>query len=258
MSIKFNGNIDDLKQHLLEKGFSPIKEEGTKDKICLRFKDGAIVNFWPNTGTIQIQGRQTEAISDVIDNICGSSNFTSTPSASQQQTYQQTTEQIVPATIEAQGKVFVVHGHDETAREQLELVLHKLGIDHFILQNTSGDGLTIIEALENEIGQNPTQVKFGIVLLTPDDIGYPKSDSSKAEPRARQNVVLEMGMLLSSIGRNRVAILKKGHLEVPSDTNGILYIPFNDHVKETVPRLVERLGSAGFKITSENIAKASS
>ena len=258
MSMKFNGTIDNLKQHLLEKRFNIIKEDKTENKICLRLQDGEIVNFWPNTGTINIQGKSNEILKNIIHDLCKSSSFTSAPSTSQLQTYQQTTEQIVPATIEAQGKVFVVHGHDETAREQLELVLHKLGIDHFILQNTSGNGLTIIEALENEIGQNPTQVKFGIVLLTPDDIGYPKSDSSKAEPRARQNVVLEMGMLLSSIGRSRVAILKKGHLEVPSDTNGILYIPFNDHVKETVPRLVERLGSAGFKITSENIAKASS
>ncbi|WP_373781493.1 TIR domain-containing protein, partial [Glaesserella sp.] len=137
--------------------------------------------------------------------------------------------------------------------------LHKLGIEPFVLQNTSGGGLTIIEALEKEIGQNPTDVMFGIVLLTPDDMGYVKnSKPENAEPRARQNVVLEMGMLLSSIGRRRVAILKKGHLEVPSDASGILYISFNEHVKETVPKLVERLNEAGFKMTTENVSRASS
>jgi predicted nucleotide-binding protein len=102
-------------------------------------------------------------------------------------------------------------------------------------------------------------VKFGIVLLTPDDFGYSKTDGvEKAQPRARQNVVLEMGMLLSSIGRKNVAILKKGHVDVPSDAQGILYLGFNDHVKETVPRLVDRLTNAGFVLDPSNITKASS
>ena len=137
-------------------------------------------------------------------------------------------------------------------------MLHKLGLDPFVLANTGGGGLTIIEALEKEIGGgSPDAARFGIVLMTPDDIGYAKKDGdSKAEPRARQNVVLEMGMLISSLSRPNVAILKRGHLEVPSDANGILYIGFNEHVKETVPRLAERLSHAGFKIDSQAIARA--
>jgi len=63
-------------------------------------------------------------------------------------------------------------------------------------------------------------------------------------------------MLISSLRRPNVAILKKGHLEVPSDADGILYIGFNDHVKETVPRLAERLNHAGFKIDAQAIARA--
>ena len=156
-------------------------------------------------------------------------------------------------------KVFVVHGHDATAREQLELILHKLGLDPFVLANTGGGGLTIIEALEAEIGGGDGRTKFGIVLLTPDDVGYARAEGTdKAQPRARQNVVLEMGMLLAALGRGRVAILKKGHLEVPSDAQGILYIGFNDHARETVPKLVDRLTKAGFNLNSAAIARASS
>ena len=95
--------------------------------------------------------------------------------------------------------------------------------------------------------------------MTPDDIGYAKNEGeAKSEPRARQNVVLEMGMLISAVGRGNVAILKKGHLEVPSDALAILYIPFNDHVKEVVPKLADRLRAAGFVLNPENITKASS
>ena len=70
-------------------------------------------------------------------------------------------------------KVFVVYGHDTQSREQLELILHKLELEPFVLANTSGNGMTIIEALEEEIVKDSDdKCKFGIVLLTPDDIGY--------------------------------------------------------------------------------------
>jgi predicted nucleotide-binding protein len=77
------------------------------------------------------------------------------------------------------------------------------------------------------------QSSFGIVLLTPDDVGYAKKDGdAAAKPRARQNVILEMGMLLASLTRQRVAILQQGFIEHPSDVADIIYIPFNNHVKK--------------------------
>ncbi len=118
--------------------------------------------------------------------------------------------------------------------------------------------MTIIEALEDQIDPAKEKTTFGIVLLTPDDMGYEKTSSAtSAQPRARQNVVLEVGMLISAIGRPRVAILKKGHLELPSDAQGIIYIPYNEHVKETVPKLVDRLRNAGFDLAPASIMNAS-
>jgi predicted nucleotide-binding protein len=69
-------------------------------------------------------------------------------------------------------KVFVVHGHDVQAREQLELILHRLGLEPFVLANTGGGGLTLIEALEQELKAPANRPHFGIVLMTPDDTGY--------------------------------------------------------------------------------------
>ena len=250
MKMKFSGSIDDLKSQLQNEGFSNYKVEQKNCGYCFRFPNGSILNFWPSNGSVNLQGKTDDKLSRFIHSLCGSNIKNSNETID---------EPVTPAQVEAKGKVFVVHGHDNTAREQLELILHKLGIEPFVLQNTSGGGLTIIEALEKEIGQNHSEVTFGIVLLTPDDMGYPKSSRSEdAKPRARQNVVLEMGMLLSSIGRSRVAILKKGDLEVPSDASGILYISFNEHVKETVPKLAERLNQSGFKMMPENITRASS
>ncbi len=47
--------------------------------------------------------------------------------------------------------------------------------------------------------------------MTPDDLGYAKKDGSeKVEPRARQNVVLETGMLLALLTRARMSLLVTG------------------------------------------------
>ena len=73
MTIKFRGTLDNLKQHLSKNGFNPIKEEiDGSNKICLRFQDGSIINFWPSTGTINIQGKPNEALSKMINELCDS------------------------------------------------------------------------------------------------------------------------------------------------------------------------------------------
>ncbi|MCB4761967.1 MAG: nucleotide-binding protein [Sulfurovum sp.] len=59
---------------------------------------------------------------------------------------------------------------------------------------------------------------------------------------------------ISSIGRKNMAILVKGDLEKPSDIDGILYISFNDHVKEVVLKLANRLKELGFILSLDNIA----
>jgi predicted nucleotide-binding protein len=102
------------------------------------------------------------------------------------------------------------------------------------------------------------QSAFGIVLVTPDDLGYLKTEKIEdAQPRARQNVIMEMGMLLASLTRKRCAILQRGFVELPSNMGGVITIPFNDHVREAVPKLVQRLQEAGFRLDPSAIGMAS-
>lgn len=209
-----------------------------------RTPGGTVLNWWPN-GTLLFQGSAgaKPALEAAINNaITG----TIPPPAP------------LVRTTQASKSIFVVHGHDDVAREQLELVLHKLGLQPFVLQNSAGGGKTIIESLERQIGLSP-EAEFGIVLMTPDDMGYSKRAGEKEiKARARQNVILEMGMLLSSLTRARVAILVKGFVEPPSDVDGIIYIHFNDHVKEVVPKLAERLQQCGIIIDAAKISYAAS
>lgn len=158
--------------------------------------------------------------------------------------------------LDPSAKIFVVHGRDHAARDQLELVLRRLGLEPFVLQVTGGGGDTLIESLERMIGKT-AQSAFGIVLMTPDDLGYLKGETPEdAKPRARQNVIMEMGMLLASLTRKRCAILQKGFVESPSNMGGVITIPFNEHVREAVPKLVQRLQEAGFKLDPGAIGRA--
>jgi predicted nucleotide-binding protein len=64
--------------------------------------------------------------------------------------------------------------------------------------------------------------------MTPDDVGYQQGLHDKARPRARQNLVLELGYFVGRLTRARVAVLYKGSMELPSDYHGVLYIPMDE------------------------------
>lgn len=58
--------------------------------------------------------------------------------------------------------------------------------------------------------------------------------------------MLELGTVLSRIGRQRVAILYKESVELPSDINGLLYIPFKEPIDEVKAKLYTELRQAGY------------
>lgn len=125
---------------------------------------------------------------------------------------------IVPRvrTFEGSRRIFVVHGHDEGAREAVAQFLERLGLQPIILNEQANRGRTIIEKVEQE-----SSADFAVVLLTPDDEGGPKGGEFK--PRPRQNVLLELGYFIAKLGRERVCTLMKGTLEIPSDFAGVVW-----------------------------------
>lgn len=93
-------------------------------------------------------------------------------------------------------KIFLVHGHDDRALHETARFLERLRQDVIILQEQPNQGRTLIEKFEDY-----AEVGFAIVLLTPDDKGGPKdSTTPDLKPRARQNVVFELGYLLGRLG----------------------------------------------------------
>ena len=84
------------------------------------------------------------------------------------------------------------------------------------------------------------------MLLTPGDEGFKAGKTEDKKYRARQNVVLELGMVLARLGRRRVAILHKQSIELPSDIAGLLYVPVTERVEEVKNRLFNELREAGY------------
>lgn len=122
------------------------------------------------------------------------------------------------------NEVFVVHGRDEGAKDTLARFLERLGLQPVVLAELPSQGLTIIEKFERH-----AQVAFAVVLMTPDDTGSLQGGSDSSRPRARQNVIFEMGFFIGRLGRDRVCSLTKGDVEIPSDYSGVVYIPYDDY-----------------------------
>lgn len=146
----------------------------------------------------------------------------------------------------ADKQVFVVYGHDIGARDALELVIRRMGLEPIVLANLPAGGDTIIEKLESYLG-GKGNVGFSCVLLTPDDEGHLAGKPEDRRYRARQNVVLELGMVLARLGRERVAIIHKGSVELPSDIAGLIYIPFQERIEEITPPPLQGAGKRGIR-----------
>ncbi len=153
-----------------------------------------------------------------------------------------------------QGKrVFIVHGHDEAMKEAVARVVTQLGLEPIILHEQPNKGRTIIEKFTNY-----ADVSYAVVLLSPDDRALPKDKStSQARPRARQNVVLELGYFLGQLGRDRVLPLYRGDrdFEMPSDYSGVVFTKFDDAGAWKI-RMVNELKACGFKVDANRLMSA--
>lgn len=201
--------------------FSIVNEKDTGNGKQIVLNNGAIINCFTN-GNHNVQGKNVQIVKDFLNNKSAANN----------------------------RKVFVVYGHDEIAKTQLEALLRRWDLDPIILDQQASGGQTFIEKLE-ECGSD---IGYAIVLATPDDEGKAKNEAT-LKKRVRQNVVLELGMFLSKLGRERVAILLKESedFEKPSDIQGLIYIPFQNKVDEVSISLIRELARQGFTIDTSRI-----
>jgi predicted nucleotide-binding protein len=137
-------------------------------------------------------------------------------------------------------KVFIVHGHDDVVRESVARFLLLAGCEPVILNEQASRNRTVIEKIEAN-----HDVRFAVVLLTPDDEGAKKGETPR--PRARQNVLLELGYFIAKLDRDNVCVLKRGDVEIPSDFAGVIWTAF-DSAGAWKKELAKELDAAGFTV----------
>ena len=148
------------------------------------------------------------------------------------------------------NKIFIVHGHDEEMKQAVARTVEKIDLKPIILHEQPNKGRTIIEKFEDY-----SDVNFAIVLLSPDDIAYPKNKSSEDKKfRARQNVIFELGFFVGKLGREHVFILyrEEHNFEFPTDYSGICYTPYNNKGQWRF-NLIGELNSCGYNVDANKL-----
>ena len=144
------------------------------------------------------------------------------------------------------SKIFIVHGHDDSAKLEVARFIEKIGFEPIILHEQASESRTIIEKIEAY-----SDVGFGVVIYSPCDIGGKNTDSPELTGRARQNVVFEHGFLIGKLGRSKVCPLVTGSVETPNDISGIVYTSMDSSNWQI--ELAKELRAAEYPVDMNNV-----
>lgn len=174
----------DYNHELLKQMFTT--DEAAKEYSFFGFGTGAINASWQTRLDELREGidesvHRLESIQERLEIIPAVAGLECAPVA--------VSSQIKTVNSASPTRAFIVHGHDEAAKEKVARMLEKQKITAIILHEQASLGESIVEKLERY-----SDVAFAIVLLTPDDEGRAKKGAAvDLRPRARQNVILELG-----------------------------------------------------------------
>ena len=91
-------------------------------------------------------------------------------------------------------------------------------------------------------------------MLTSDDVGEAKDKQDNLKPRARQNVIFEMGYFVGALGRDSVCVMSTEEVEIPSDFAGVQYIRL-DADRGWQLKLGGEMKEAGLTVDLEKVFK---
>ncbi len=140
-------------------------------------------------------------------------------------------------------RVFLVHGHNDGLLHEVARYLEKLKLQPVVLREQPNSGRTIIQKFEDY-----ADVAYAVVLLTPDDRGGVVSvPFEQQRPRARQNVLFELGYFIGKLSRCRVTALHLGDVDIPSDYAGVAFVALDERGAWRL-ELARELKAAGIDI----------
>jgi predicted nucleotide-binding protein len=204
------------------------------------------------TGAVQSELASVRRGVEILETLGAGIRYAQGPSSSKEEPQSAAAPPSEPDPSSASGaetssplEIFLVHGRNTDKRDSLAWFLNRTGptgLKLTILDELAGRGRTIPEKLEQHAGD----ASYAIVLLTGDDTGAFAGEDP--QPRARQNVILELGLFTGLLGRDRVAVLHEPGVEIPSDIGGLQYISLDTDWRQ---RLIRELREAGWDFKSE-------
>ncbi|MBB5408589.1 putative nucleotide-binding protein [Paraburkholderia sp. HC6.4b] len=124
-------------------------------------------------------------------------------------------ELAAPATA-APRRVFISHGRAKDWYEVQSFIERDLKLATLELAQEPNKGLTVLGKLE----EAANQCDSAVIVMTGDD----KDESGQL--RARENVMHEIGYFQGKYGLARVVVLHEEGVNIPSNIQGLVYIPF--------------------------------
>lgn len=125
------------------------KRSGNNLGTVLKLANGCIINCW-DKGTVNCQGKNAEQIVAILSE--------------------------APTSPIQNRKVFVVYGHDNNARTQLEAMLRRWDLEPMILDQLISSGQTIIEKLEEYTSKRTLELSWQLLMI----LGIPKMTKRKS------------------------------------------------------------------------------
>ena len=123
-------------------------------------------------------------------------------------------------------KVFIVHGHDNEAKEGTARFWNGLVLSQSFCMSKQIQGVQSLKSLRIYSGD----IAFAVVLLTPEDVGCPNNGPNEPKPRARQNVILELGYFMGRLAAIAYAHSTEGASSYPQIIKGVIYVELDTGV----------------------------
>ncbi len=127
-----------------------------------------------------------------------------------------------PESAERPQRVFISHGGSDLWRKVQAFLERDVGLPTLELAQQPNLGRTVLQKLEQE----SDNCCYAVVVMTSDD------EVSAGPPRARQNVMHEIGYFQAKFGLQNVCLLHEEGTSIPSNIHGLVYIPFPEKTVE--------------------------
>jgi predicted nucleotide-binding protein len=135
--------------------------------------------------------------------------------------------------------VFVIYGRDPAAKTELIAMLEHWNLKPLFLNQLPWSGETIFEQLDTV-----RQDRNFAMVLVPDDEGNIKRKPNTEALRAKQKVILQLGIMLKLLGPSKIAILVKDGVKtgIPRQIRKkLLYIQYKSSVAEARTKLAKKM-----------------